>query len=1073
MRFLTPFFVLFFAGVVYSKKWREYGYRECCSCEDPGTPNNKWTVTKKEIQKAEKGGEGGGGGEEEGGGGSRGLKKGGRGEDDKGGGGELEEDSKRRRPKKVPDGGSQEEGAKARRPKKGRTDASEEEGRKRRRPKKAKGGGSEEEDTKRRKSKKGRGEVSEEEDTKRRKSKKGRGEGSEEEGSKRRKSKKGRGEGSEEEAAKRRKSNKRRGEGSEEEGAKRRKSKKVRGEGSEEEGTKRPRRKKGKGGGSEEEGAKPPGSGESGGTKGGLEEDGYQYHKGVISGDDEPEDFKGKFTKAMLKLQRQVLRRHNKWRKLHGVPPVENDEELSRYAQAYAYSLARQGVMKHRSRNKKYGENLFYSWSTDPKHHVKGKQVVDAWYDEIKMYHWGNTFQPGCGHFTQVVWRKCTKIGSGIAQYKGKIFVVTNYAPPGNVMGHFLKNVPRPGSPPSGGDEGGGKGQEGGGGEEEGGGKEQKEEEGGGRKDDYLYHGGVISGDDEPEDFKGKFTKAMLKLQRQVLKQHNKWRKLHGVPPVENDEELSRYAQAYAYSLARQGVMKHRRRNKKYGENLFYSWSSDPTSHVHGKQVVDAWYDEIKMYHWGNTFQPGCGHFTQVVWRKCTKIGSGIAKYKGKIFVVTNYAPPGNVMGRFLKNVPRPGSPPSGGDEGGGKGQEGGGGEEEGGGKGQKEEEGGGRKDDYLYHGGVISGDNEPEDFNGKFTSAMLKLQREVLRRHNKWRKLHGVPPVENSEKLSRYAQAYAYSLARQGVMKHRSRNKKYGENLFYSWSSDPTSHAEGKQVVDAWYDEIKMYHWGNTFQPGCGHFTQVVWRKCTKIGSGIAKYKGKIFVVTNYDPPGNVMGRFLKNVPRPGSPPSGGGEGGGKGQESGGGEEGGGKRQKEEGGGKKDDYFYHEGVIRGIEPTDFNGKFTKAMRKLQRQVLRVTNKYRSKHGVPPLQHSEQLCRYAQAYAFYLAKIGQMVHRSRNKKYGENLFYGSSADPDYHVHGRRAVDGWYDEIKLHRWTNAFQYASGHFTQLIWKSSRYLGSGIAKYRNKIFIVSNYDPPGNVHGLFLKNCPRPIS
>ncbi|XP_077545274.1 uncharacterized protein LOC144158326 isoform X2 [Haemaphysalis longicornis] len=862
MRFLTPFFVLFFAGVVYSKKWREYGYRECCSCEDPGTPNNKWTVTKKEIQKAEKGGEGGGGGEEEGGGGSRGLKKGGRGEDDKGGGGELEEDSKRRRPKKVPDGGSQEEGAKARRPKKGRTDASEEEGRKRRRPKKAKGGGSEEEDTKRRKSKKGRGEVSEEEDTKRRKSKKGRGEGSEEEGSKRRKSKKGRGEGSEEEAAKRRKSNKRRGEGSEEEGAKRRKSKKVRGEGSEEEGTKRPRRKKGKGGGSEEEGAKPPGSGESGGTKGGLEEDGYQYHKGVISGDDEPEDFKGKFTKAMLKLQRQVLRRHNKWRKLHGVPPVENDEELSRYAQAYAYSLARQGVMKHRSRNKKYGENLFYSWSTDPKHHVKGKQVVDAWYDEIKMYHWGNTFQPGCGHFTQVVWRKCTKIGSGIAQYKGKIFVVTNYAPPGNVMGHFLKNVPRPGSPPSGGDEGGGKGQEGGGGEEEGGGKEQKEEEGGGRKDDYLYHGGVISGD-------------------------------------------------------------------------------------------------------------------------------------------------------------------------------------------------------------------EPEDFNGKFTSAMLKLQREVLRRHNKWRKLHGVPPVENSEKLSRYAQAYAYSLARQGVMKHRSRNKKYGENLFYSWSSDPTSHAEGKQVVDAWYDEIKMYHWGNTFQPGCGHFTQVVWRKCTKIGSGIAKYKGKIFVVTNYDPPGNVMGRFLKNVPRPGSPPSGGGEGGGKGQESGGGEEGGGKRQKEEGGGKKDDYFYHEGVIRGIEPTDFNGKFTKAMRKLQRQVLRVTNKYRSKHGVPPLQHSEQLCRYAQAYAFYLAKIGQMVHRSRNKKYGENLFYGSSADPDYHVHGRRAVDGWYDEIKLHRWTNAFQYASGHFTQLIWKSSRYLGSGIAKYRNKIFIVSNYDPPGNVHGLFLKNCPRPIS
>ncbi|XP_077545277.1 uncharacterized protein LOC144158330 [Haemaphysalis longicornis] len=1056
MRFLAPFCVVFFATVVYSKKWREYGYRECCSCDDRETPNNKWTVTKKEIQKAEKGGEGGGGGEEEGGGGSRGLKKDGAGEDGKDGGGEgEEEDSKRRRLKKVPDGGSQEEGAKGRRSKKGRTDASEEEGRKRRRPKKVKGGGSEEEDTKRRKSKKGRGEGSGEEGSKRRKSKKGRGEGSEEEGSKRRKSKKGR------------------GEGSEEEGTKHRKSKKGRGEGSEEEGTTRPSRKKGKGGGGEEGGAKPPGAGETGGSKGGHGIDGYMYHEGVVSGD-EPLDFEGDFTPIMRKIQRQVLKRHNRLRKKHGVPPLEHSEEMCRHAQAYAYRLAQMGKMKHRTHSRKYGENLFASWDPSSNKVFRGKTAVDCWYDEIKYYTFGNEYVPKAGHFTQLMWKKSRRLGTGIATYKGNTYVVCNYDPSGNVIGGYSENVPKPGSPYSEREEGGSKGHQGGGGKGHGGGGGEGEEEGENEqlRTGFEFRDGVISGDDEPEDFNGRFTKSMRKLQRQVLLHHNRLRRRHGVPPVENDDTISRYAQAYAYALARLGKMRHRSRNRKYGENIWSSYGTDHDSlSVTGKNAVNCWYDEIKMYKWGNTFQPACGHFTQVVWKDCTKIGSGVAKYKNKIFVVTNYSPAGNVENMYLKNVPRPGSPPSKREgEGGGKGHGGGAGEGEGG-KGHRKEkkEGGGRKDDYMYRSGLISGDDEPDDFNGEFTKAQRKIQRQVLRRHNKWRKLHGVPPVENDEKIARYAQAYAYSLARQGKMKHRSRNKKYGENLFMNWNSSPEHHIHGKRAVDNWYDEIKMYHWGNTWQPACGHFTQVVWRTARKIGTGIAKYNHKIFVVTNYYPPGNMMGHFKENVPRPGSPPSGGGEGGGKGHGGGGG--GGGGEEEESGGGKKDDYMYHEGVIRGIEPTDFNGKFTKAMRRLQKQVLKVSNKYRRMHGVPPLEHSEQMCHYAQAYAFYLAKIGKMVHRSRNKKYGENLFYGWSMDPAYHVHGRRAVDGWYDEIKLHRWTNAFQFASGHFTQLIWKSSRYLGSGIAKYNNKIFIVSNYDPPGNVHGLFFKNVPRP--
>lgn len=46
------------------------------------------------------------------------------------------------------------------------------------------------------------------------------------------------------------------------------------------------------------------------------------------------------------------------------------------------------------------------------------------------------------------------------------------------------------------------------------------------------------------------------------------------------------------------------------------------------------------------------------------------------------------------------------------------------------------------------------------------------------------------------------------------------------------------------------------------GHFSQMVWRSSTEIGVGKAKTRcGKIFVVANYKPAGNVIGEFQNNV--------------------------------------------------------------------------------------------------------------------------------------------------------------------------------------------------------------------
>lgn len=44
------------------------------------------------------------------------------------------------------------------------------------------------------------------------------------------------------------------------------------------------------------------------------------------------------------------------------------------------------------------------------------------------------------------------------------------------------------------------------------------------------------------------------------------------------------------------------------------------------------------------------------------------------------------------------------------------------------------------------------------------------------------------------------------------------------------------------------------------------------------------------------------------------------------------------------------------------------------------------------------------------------------------------------------------------------------TQLLWKSSLKLGVGVSLGVNHMYyVVANYDPPGNIWGMFKKNLP----
>jgi len=52
-------------------------------------------------------------------------------------------------------------------------------------------------------------------------------------------------------------------------------------------------------------------------------------------------------------------------------------------------------------------------------------------------------------------------------------------------------------------------------------------------------------------------------------------------------------------------------------------------------------------------------------------------------------------------------------------------------------------------------------------------------------------------------------------------------------------------------------------------------------------------------------------------------------------------------------------------------------------------------------------------------------------------------------------------------------SAGHFTQLVWASTRYFGVGKARSRTgKVLVVAHYRPPGNVSGLFQHNVLPPL-
>jgi hypothetical protein len=140
------------------------------------------------------------------------------------------------------------------------------------------------------------------------------------------------------------------------------------------------------------------------------------------------------------------------------------------------------------------------------------------------------------------------------------------------------------------------------------------------------------------------------------------------------------------------------------------------------------------------------------------------------------------------------------------------------------------------------------------------------------------LPPLVWSDALATYAQQWADSLAMTSCSSphHRTEQelqmKGYGENLAAFSSTFGSSTAQ--QAVDGWANEKMCWTFGTFFgtekcdmtcyakmnSDGCGHYTQIVWRKSTMLGCGVAscmngQFKTDIWIC-NYAPPGNYVGQ-------------------------------------------------------------------------------------------------------------------------------------------------------------------------------------------------------------------------
>lgn len=139
-------------------------------------------------------------------------------------------------------------------------------------------------------------------------------------------------------------------------------------------------------------------------------------------------------------------------------------------------------------------------------------------------------------------------------------------------------------------------------------------------------------------------------------------------------------------------------------------------------------------------------------------------------------------------------------------------------------------------------------------------------------------------------------------------------------------------------------------------------------------------------------------------------------------------------------------------------------------EVVKQHNAYRAQYGAPALTWSDALYPGTQQWANQC----KFQHSNGQGKYGENLAAGTGGSYGF----SSGLKSWMDEASKYDYNHpGFSQGTGHFTQVVWKSSKQVACAIGNCRGGTifqqpskYVVCRYSPPGNFAGRYVENVGR---
>ena len=166
----------------------------------------------------------------------------------------------------------------------------------------------------------------------------------------------------------------------------------------------------------------------------------------------------------------------------------------------------------------------------------------------------------------------------------------------------------------------------------------------------------------------------------------------------------------------------------------------------------------------------------------------------------------------------------------------------------------------------------------------------------------------------------------------------------------------------------------------------------------------------------------------------------------------------------------------------------TGAPNQWQQNIVNAHNIHRSNHSVPNVQWHTGLANAAQMVAnkcSFTHDLDTGKDQCGFSSYGQNFACvggDASEDPSKDISGQ-----WYGEEGIFAASGSYGLANpnptsdetGHFTQVVWKASTFVGCALANCPNGVsgtsgmdsLFVCDYGPEGNMGGEYADNVPRP--